>query len=295
MARKPKAPKPKLDRVQEKARKQKRLAAVLGVVLVGVLVYEVPHTMKLMNQKAKAPVVEASASTPPAATPTVAAPVVTPSPSSSSPAASSPQESSSGSALSASGLVSAVQVSPDEGQLTEFARFASKDPFLQTIQKYAPTAGDGTPTPTGTAPASGGTKTSTTPSAPKTPPAPPPTSAVISLNGELMAVNVGTAFPVAGATFGRVGSLFKLDSLTAKGAKISIVGGSYADGAGELALVVGRPVTLQNTADGTRYTLVLEPQGTQIPTTTTPSAAGTPQTTTPATTTPSVVPSSPGG
>jgi hypothetical protein len=51
---------------------------------------------------------------------------------------------------------------------------------------------------------------------------------------------------------------------------------------------VGTPVTLQNTADGTRYTLLLEPQGTQVPTATTATS------TTPATTTPSVVPSSGG-
>jgi hypothetical protein len=47
-----------------------------------------------------------------------------------------------------------------------------------------------------------------------------------------------------------------------------------------LTLKVGKPVTLVNTADGTRYTLVLQPQGTVAPT---PS----PSTTTPASTTPS--------
>ena len=292
MARKAKAPKP-LDRAQEKARKQKRLAAILGVALVGVLVFEVPHTMKLMNSKAKAPVVEAS-STPPAATPTVTTAVVP----ASSPPSSSPSStpsgspfSSSSSALSGNGLVSSVQVTPDEGQLTQFERFASKDPFLPTIQK-TPSATDASGSGGATAGGGGGTKTSTTPSKPKAPPAPPPTSAVISLNGELMTVNVGAAFPASGVTFSRVGSLFQLDSLTAKSAKVSIVGGAYADGAGALTLDVGMPVTLQNTADGTRYTLILEPQGTQVRTTTTPST-GAPVT--PTSTTPSVVPSSPSG
>ena len=286
MARKPKAPKPKLDRAQEKARKQRRLAAILGVVLVVVLVYEVPHTMKMMNTKAKAPIVTASAATPPVETPTV-----TPTPSPSSPStstlpAASPSASSSTTSDSESGLVSSVQVTPDEGQLTQFARFASKDPFQQTIQKDAST----TAVSSGSVSTAGKTKSSTTTTTTaKTPPSPPPTSAVISLNGELMSVGVGTAFPTAGTTFSRVGSLFKLDSLTAKTAKVSIVGGSYADGAGELALDVGEPITLENTADGTRYTLILEPPGTPIPTSTTPTA------TTPTTTTPLVVPSSPTG
>jgi hypothetical protein len=77
-------------------------------------------------------------------------------------------------------------------------------------------------------------------------------------------------------------------SLTQKSAKVAIAGGSYADGAPAMTLTVGTPVTLQNTADGTRYTLLLEPQGTQVPASTTPTG------TTPAATTPSVVPSSGG-
>ncbi|MGH2933558.1 MAG: hypothetical protein ACRDL2_03465 [Gaiellaceae bacterium] len=272
MARKPKT-KPKLDRAQEKARKQKRLAAILGGFLVLVLVYEVPHTMKLMHKSAKAPVVETSSSTPPAATPTSPAPAATPS-NASAPPVAAPAYSSLG-----SGLVSAVQVTADPGQLTQFERFASKDPFLQSVQKASGTA---SPAAGGTGATPTGTKTSTS-AKPKTPPAPPPTSAVISLNGELMSVAVGAAFPASGG-------IFQLDSLTQKSAKVTIVGGSYADGAPALTLAVGTPVTLQNTADGTRYTLILEPQGTQVPTSTTPT------TTTPATTTTgSVVPAGPGG
>lgn len=285
MARKPKTPKPKLDRAQEKARKQKRLAAVLGVFLVLVLVYEVPHTMKLMSKTAKAPIVTASATAQAAASPTTLAastPAQTSTPAASAaPAVAAPTASSTGA------LVSAVQVTPDPGQLTEFQRFASKDPFTQSVQKTGATT---TPA-TGKGGTAAKTPKKTTPTVPKAPPAPPATTAVISLNGELMSVTVGSQFPTAGVTFGRVGSLFQLDELTQKTAKVSIVGGSYADGAPELTLTVGKPVTLQNTADGTRYTLILEPQGTQVPTSTTPTS------TTPATTstTPSVVPSAPGG
>ncbi|HKB94752.1 MAG TPA: hypothetical protein VKC62_11035 [Gaiellaceae bacterium] len=278
MARK-KTSKPKLDRAQEKARKQKRLAIVLGGVLLLVLVYEVPHTMKLMNKKAKAPVVETTASAPRG---TATSPAVSPTPSAAAqaPSAAAPAPT----ATSTSGLVSSVNVTPDPGQLTEFARFASKDPFSQSVQKTTGAASGGT----ASTPTKAKTKQKIVP-APKTPPAPAPTTAVISLNGELMSVTVGTPFPMAGQTYDRVGSLFEIATLTDKSAKVSIVGGSYADGTPMLTLTVGKPVTLQNTADGTRYTLTLEPQGTQVPATTTASP------TTPTATTPSVVPPSPGG
>jgi len=69
--------------------------------------------------------------------------------------------------------------------------------------------------------------------------------------------------------------LFHLISLTAHTAKISIVGGSYANGARTVTLKESKPLTLMNTADGTRYQLILKPLGTEVPgagggTTTTP-------------------------
>jgi hypothetical protein len=260
-----------VDRAQAKAAKQKKVAIALSGVLVLVLVFEVPKTLKMMNAKAKAPVVSASASTPPAATPTA------------TPASLPATPASEPTPTAAPSLVSSVQVLPDPGQLTQFSEFASKDPFGETVQK---TAGPGT---TGSTPSS----VPTTPSKPKTPPAPPPNAAVLSVNGELMSVAVGAQFPTAGTVFDEIGSpLFQLDALTGKTAKVSIAGGSYASGAPSLTLTVGKPVTLQNTADGTRYTLLLEPPGTPVPATT-PGSTGT-TSTTPTTTTPdagTVVPS----
>jgi hypothetical protein len=264
------------DKARAKAQKQKRLAIILCAVLGLVLVYEVPHTLKLMKHS-PAPVAAAAtttqATTIPGATPSTPGQQV-PAPS------------------QTTNIVASVQATPDPGQLTEFTKFASKDPFNAEVQPRSGDAGGGTPagpTPSGTGPSPGPGST------PKAPPSPPPTTAVISLNGELMPVNTGAAFPVSGATYERVGSLFQLVSLTARSAKVSIVGGSYADGSNVLTLDVGKAVTLQNTADGTKYTLILEPQGTPLPTsttvtTTTPAPAIS---TTPATTTPSVVPSSP--
>lgn len=250
------------DKLKAKSAKQKKIAIGGVVLLVVLLVVQVPKTMKMLNNKPKAPVVEATSTTPVTTTPQTGVPAA---PASS---ASAPTQ-----------LVSAVALSPDPGQLRTFERFASKDPFV--VQASASSS---------STPPSSTTPTTTTP-VPITPPAPPPTSAVISLNGVLMSVTVSSQFPISGPIFDRVGALFELVSLTKTMAKVTIVGGSYADGAPALTLKVGKPVTLQNTADGTRYTLVLEPQGTQVP-----QPGTTPGTTTPAptTTAPStVVPSGP--
>jgi hypothetical protein len=93
---------------------------------------------------------------------------------------------------------------------------------------------------------------------------------VIAVNGTLASVAVGTDFglPLGPAAAGGR-PLFHLISATAHTAKIAIAGGSYADGASAITLHQGKPITLQNTADGTRYTLQLYPQGTQITATTT--------------------------
>jgi hypothetical protein len=260
------------DRAKAKAQKQKRLVVVLCAVLGLVLVYEIPHTLKLMKHS-PAPV--AAPATTPTQTPAI------------------PGTAASTSGPQASAIVASVQATPDPGQLTEFTKFASKDPFDASVQPRSGDSSASTPPGSSTLPGPGSSPGPG--STPKTPPSPAPTTAVISLNGELVPVSTGSAFPVSGATYDRVGSLFQLVSLTARSAKVAIVGGSYADGSNALTLDVGKAVTLQNTADGTKYTLILEPQGTKPPTsttdtTTTPAPAIT---TTPATTTPSVVPSSP--
>jgi hypothetical protein len=275
------------DRAAAKQAKQKKIAIVLGVVFVAVLAFEVPNTMKMMNQKPATPEITSSAP---------AAPVVDTSGGSSAAAAPAPSTFTPSSTLgsagtsytpsSASGLIAAVPVSADAGQLTTFTEFASKDPFSQTVQKNVVAGAPGSTSPS--TPAKGLTTTTPTTTSPKAPPAPAPTSAVISVNGELMTVSVNTVFPTTGTVFNEAGSLFQLDSLTAKSAKVSIAGGSYASGSPTLTLTVGKPVTLQNTADGTRYTLVLEPQGTPIPVTTggtTSASPSTPTATTPTTTT----------
>ena len=87
---------------------------------------------------------------------------------------------------------------------------------------------------------------------------------MISVNGLSEVVSTLGNFPVSNPN-ATLNGLFELVSLTAKTAKISVVGGSYAGGSQTLTLTVNKPVTLVNTADGTRYTLLLYPQGTSAP------------------------------
>jgi hypothetical protein len=111
------------------------------------------------------------------------------------------------------------------------------------------------------------------------------------VNGVKEGVNVTVDFPAAGP-------VFHLVSLTRKTAKISVAGGSLANGAPTLTLRRGKPLTLVNTADGTRYRLVLVSTSKEIATATaTPESAapGTTTTTTPTTTTPTTTTPTIGG
>ena len=74
----------------------------------------------------------------------------------------------------------------------------------------------------------------------------------------------------SGSNFPSTNPIFLLQSVTSTQAKVAIAGGSYATGQQTLTLSVNKPVTLVNTADGTRYTLILLPQGTVVP----PSSSG---------------------
>jgi hypothetical protein len=273
----------KQDVAKAKAAKQKKIAIGGAVVLVALLAFEVPKTMKMLNQKPAPVSVVAPTTTTPTVTPSDPNSLAAPTLGGAAVVTTTPT-------ATTSDLVDAVPLSADPGQLQTFQRFASKDPFAVQV-----TAGSSSGSSSSGSPKSSGGSSTTTPttltpapSSPSAPSSPPaaPTSATISLNGELESVAVNGDFPTQGATFTRVGTLFHLVSLTAKTAKIAIVGGSYADGAPAITLKMGTPLTLQNTADGTKYTLILEPPTTQIP-------AAAPVTT--PTSTVSAVPSGSGG
>jgi hypothetical protein len=236
-----------IDPLKAKEKKQKKILAVLGVLFLGLMVFQVPRVMKQLNPPAP-PVRTTATSTPAPGTPTLAAPTL------SGAAEGATQTDASGALVSADGA--AVQ----DGQLASFSRFASKDPFSQQLSDDK---GSSSGTTSGGSSGSG-TEDPLIPDIPGNEPA--PGSAIISLNGTLYTVPVGTDFPQSSATDPTIVPLFHLVSLTAHSAKISIVGGAYSTGARTVTLKEKNAITLMNTADGTRYKLILMPLGTQVPT-----------------------------
>jgi len=244
----------KINPLKAKEKKQKIIAAVGGVLLLGLVAFQFPRVMKQLNQKPPASTTPvATTATAPSGTPSLAAPSL------------SGNEQSTPSSTAGNGSFASGDVPPplQDGQLASFSRFESKDPFDQQLSN------DTVPR-TGTASSSsGGGSPSTSPASGGLTPAggsqPAPGSAVISVNGTLMSVAVGSDFPQPTASDPTAQAIFHLISLTAHSAKISIVGGSYSNGASAVSLRENRSVTLMNTADGTRYKLVLKPQGTPVP------------------------------
>jgi hypothetical protein len=188
------------------------------------------------------------------------------------------------------------------GQLASLsASFRTKDPFRQLIDpnplpaappaaRLASAAKTANPSrPAATLKVVRNATPAAKPSAPAAPAAHkvvlPFLSAVISVNETSGLVGVHTNFPTAAP-------LFHLLSLTKTTAKISVAGGSLASGAPTLTLHLDKPVTLANTADGTRYRLVLVSTSTKPAAhpSSQPSAPTAPTSTTPAQTTTTTTP-----
>ena len=134
---------------QAKAKRQKVIAAVGGVILLGLLAFQLPRTLKLLHpSNATASASQAApAPTIPAATPVAGATAT----------------SGTAAATSADGLTDpGTAVSPQSGQLLAFSRFRSKDPFAQQLKLDCATgqggdcsSGSGS-TSTGSGPGQGG-------------------------------------------------------------------------------------------------------------------------------------------
>jgi hypothetical protein len=217
-----------------KAKREKVIAGVAGVVLLGVLAFAIPMTMKqLKSQQAPA---AAAAATPP----TTTAPTATAS-------------------LASSGGTSTVAL----GQLGSLSRFDSKDPFAQQVDPHAVVVLVGKlPGRTGRTAGPSGAPTASSSSPPPPPKvAPPPDSAVITVNGgPPQKISVGQDFPLA-----PFDPLFHLASVGRGVAKIAIAGGSLSDGQATVKVRKGHPLTLQNDADGTQYVLRLLWTGSGVP------------------------------
>lgn len=241
-----------------KAKRQKVIAGVAGLALLGVLAFAIPMTMKQLKSQ-QAPAAAAATPTTSTTTPTVTA------------------------SLASSGGTSTVAL----GQLGSLSRFDSKDPFAQQVDPHAVVLVGKLPGQTGRSPGSGAPPTAASSPPPPSPPiAPPlPNSAVIAVNGgPPQKISVGQDFPLA-----PFDPLFHLASVGRGVAKISIAGGSLSDGHATATLRKGHPLTLQNDADGTQYELRLLWTGSGVPPTSVlppAPAAGSPTATTPSAVTP---------
>jgi hypothetical protein len=249
-----------------KAKRQKMMAAIGGVLLLGLLAFQVPRTMKMLKQNQGTP----SSST--AATSTTSTPGSTPlAPPALDGSSAAPTSSgtpiASASATSADGVVDPSNpLPPSAGQLVSFSEFQSKDPFHQQIADCASASGSSSSSTVSSpcasvAKAAAKSASKKTPAAalavsakaaPGTPAAAPAnvSKATITVNGIAGIVSVGSSFPASSP-------VFTLVSLTPRAAKIGIAGGSYENGAATVTLAKGKTVTLMNTADGTRYLLRL--------------------------------------
>ena len=219
-----------------KAKRQKIILAVLGVVFLAVLAWQVPSVLKIMNKK------------PPTAT-------TTPPPAAVAPVPGTPVP---GTPVSATPTPGAGLIDSDPaaqaagGQLVTFDRFSSKDPFQQ--QALLPASSSSSPTDaTVEPPASTDASTSST-KPPPPPPAPAPTTAQITVNGSTETVSKGGTFPQSDP-------IFVLLSVSRSTAKISISGGSLDSGGATVTLKKGKKLTLENTVDSARYVLLLVSTG----------------------------------
>jgi hypothetical protein len=259
----------RVDPLKAKEAKQKKIAAVGGVLLLALVGVQGPKTLKMLQ--GPQPVASAT-STPTATTPTPG---------------SVPETAGDGSTpapvvVADFSSVADSDLPPDteDGQLVTLERFSSKDPFVQQAQPQAAGGGGAEPEPADDGPsepapdddsaaggsdegADGGFTSGGAPPAPAPTPEQPAVAAAtsIAVNGVAEDVAVEASFPKDEPTF-------VLVSIAKDGTsvQIGIAGGQYATGGSTMTLGLGKKITLQNTADGSRYELELRSiQGFPLP------------------------------
>ena len=243
----------KADFAAAKQRKQKMILIGGGVLFLALAAFQGPKLWKQLHPSTPAPAPVAAPS--PAAT---GAPGTTPATVSvvavHAPAA---QKAS----LAGVVVVADQPVKPSAGQLASFSRFVAKDPFVQqegAADATAAPATSSTPAPAPSEPSTApATSTASTPvlsglgGGKVTPaPLPPPTAAIMSVNGVNQVLSLKARFP-------KSDKVFVLVSLKRHSAKIGVVGGAYTGGAKTITLRTGRKLTLLNTATGVRYVIKL--------------------------------------
>ena len=247
-----------VDPLKAKQKRQKIIAAVLGVLFVGVLAFQVPRVMKMMKTPPNPHANDSITTTTATGTPSLAAPTLggAEQPATTDPTTGAPV------AVSATPTVAGrparlVQPFREQGSLQPAAQrrqglFAVVVELGRRFRSGSGSAG------------SGGTS-----SPPQIPggSTPQPGSAVISVNGTLY--TVATAATSRRRTRSSISSPSRLTRRRSRSpaARTPRVPPT-------VTLRENKPVTLVNTADGTRYTLILKPLGTGVPGGSTSSRAG---------------------
>lgn len=260
----------RVDPLKAKEARQKKIAIGGAVLLLALLGFQGPKTLKMLQgpQPVSAPASTAPATTTPGATPAAGE---TSTGGEAVPAAPAPELS----AVADSDLAPEAE----QGQLATFERFSSKDPFAQQAEPAAsgparvsqpkdgtekePVAAKNDAKPAETAADDAGTTDGGFTTGGSTPAAAAEVAAAtsISVNGVAEDVAVEGSFPKDEPTFVLV-EIAK----NGKSVEIGIAGGEYAGGDETITLALGKKLTLQNTADGSRYELELRAvQGFPIP------------------------------
>jgi hypothetical protein len=195
------------------------ILAVGGLILAGLLMFQLPRTLKTLRGAETTPAPATEQPTPTPVAPGVPPPAV--------PAATTP--------------------APSTASLT---RFKSKDPFVQQINPNAtsgPTESGGSSAPAASEPATepgafriGSSNRSSAAAG----------NATIAVNGAEEIVSVSKTFPKANP-------VFRLVSIGNGTAKVGIATGTLKGGSQTVTLTKGEPLTLLNTVDGKRYKLEL--------------------------------------
>lgn len=263
----------KVDSLKAKQAKQKKIAIGLSVLFLAVLAYQGPKTLKLLKGPAAAPPAETAATPAPTPVTSTTASGAVPPGTPGAPATAAGAPASAGEAQPAVLVDSDLPVAAGAGQLLSFERFEAADPFDQQIDADAIPAAQSSRSGAKAAEAGGkdagktdasrktgsvvpgtgaGTAGGGSGSAPATAFQTPATATTLSLNGAVVELAVAAGFPADDPVF-----VFVSAAQDGKSIEIGIAGGVYADGGKTTTLTFGKPLTLQNTADGSRYELKL--------------------------------------
>ena len=255
---------------QKEARQKKMLIALAPILLI-LLAWQGPGTLKALTGGADAE------TAPPPPAPTMAT-GTTPDPTTGaapSTATGTPPVAPAGTAAGTSGATlpdTTDPVAASAGQLVTFDRFVGKDPFRQQVaaETTEGEGGDGTPPKDGDDP----TPRPGTGENPFTPPTsggggggggsggggggggggtgglPTATGALFDVNGAQETVGLNGTFPAEDP-------ILRLLSGTTKSVKVALVSGQFSNGSTTLTLKVGKSVTLVSRPDGIRYVIKL--------------------------------------